>query len=117
MSNVNTKKKNVEEVTNKTPNSLMKKTKIQLVDIILRKDVVECNLRSDIKRICDSLYKLTTEKEILEKRFEALKNDYREVCDEHFYNRQELKDKIERYKALFYIFLAISIILMTFIIV
>lgn len=117
MSNVNTKKKNVEEVTNKTPNSLIKKTKAQLVDIILRKDAVECNLRSDIKIVFDSLHKLKIEKELLEKRFEVLKNNYREVCDEYFYNRQELKDKIERYKALFYIFLAVSIILMTFIIV
>lgn len=117
MSNVNTKKNNVDEVTNKTPNSLMNKTKIQLVDIILRKDAVERNLIKDNKENYDSLYKLTTEKELLEKRFEALKNDYREICDEHFYNRQELKDKIERYKALFYIFLAVSIILMTFIVV
>ena len=62
-------------------------------------------------------FKLKIEKELLEKRFEVLKNNYREVCDEYFYNRQELKDKIERYKALFYIFLAVSIILMTFIIV
>ena len=29
--------------------ALMRKTKAQLVDIILRKDNIECNLRNDIK--------------------------------------------------------------------
>ena len=101
MCNVNTKKNSVDEVTNKTSNSLMKKTKAQLVEIILRKDEVERNLRKDIKGTCDSFDKIKTEKELLEERFETLQNDYQEKCDENASYYQELKDKTERYKTLF----------------
>ena len=107
MSNVNTKS-NVNEVTNKTSNSLMKKTKAQLVEIILRKDEVERNLRKDINELCDSLDKIKNEKELLEKNFETLKNDYREECDKNASYIQELKDKTERYKILFYSFFTMS---------
>lgn len=107
MSNVNTKS-NVNEVTNKTSNSLMKKTKAQLVEIILRKDEVERNLRKDINELCDSLDKIKNEKELLEKNFETLKNDYREECDKNASYIQELKDKTKRYKILFYSFFTMS---------
>lgn len=109
MCNVNTKKNNVDEVTNKTSNSLMKKTKAQLVEIILRKDEVERNLRKDIKGTCDSFDKIKTEKELLEQRFETLQNDYQEKCDENASYLQELKNTDERNKVLFYIFFAISV--------
>lgn len=107
MSNVNTKS-NVNEVTNKTSNSLMKKTRAQLVEIILRKDEVERNLRKDINELCDSLDKIKNEKELLEKNFETLKNDYREECDKNASYIQELKDKTKRYKILFYSFFTMS---------
>ena len=115
MCNVNTKKNNVDEVTNKTSNSLMRKTKAQLVEIILRKDEVERNLRKDIKETCDSLNKITTEKELLENKFETFKNDYQEECDENVFYCQKLKDRIKKYKVLFYICLTISIGLIAFI--
>lgn len=108
MSNVNTKS-DVNEVTNKTSNSLMNKTKAQLVEIILRKDEVERNLRKDIKETYDSIDKITTEKEFLEKRFEVLKNDYREECDKNASDFQEFRNIIKRYKTLFSIFFIISI--------
>ena len=113
MSNVNTKS-NVNEVTNKTSNSLMKKTKAQLVEIILRKDEVERNLRKDINDLCDSLDKIKNEKELLENKFETLQNDYREKCDEKASYIQELKDKTERYKMLFYGFFAMSVTLIAY---
>lgn len=120
MSNVNTKS-NVNEVTNKTSNSLMKKTKAQLVEIILRKDEVERNLRKDINELCDSSDKIKSEKEFLENKFETLKNkfeylqnDYREECDEKASYIQELKDKTERYKMLFYGFFAMSVALIVY---
>lgn len=115
MSNVNTKS-NVNEVTNKTSNSLMKKTKAQLVEIILRKDEVERNLRKDINELCDSFNKIKSEKELLEKKFETLQNDYLEECDKNASYIQELKDKTERYKMLFYISSAVSLVLMVSII-
>lgn len=107
MSNVNTKN-DVNEVTNKTSNSLMNKTKAQLVEIILRKDEVERNLRKDIKDTCDSMDKITTEKEFLEKKFEILKNDYREECDKNASDFQEFRNIIKKYKTLFSIFFIIS---------
>ena len=109
MCNVNTKKNNVDEVTNKTSNSLIRKTKAQLVEIILRKDEVERSLRKDIKELLSSLDKIKTEKELLEQRFETLQNDYQEECDENASYLQELRNRIERYKVLFYIFSAISV--------
>lgn len=113
MSNVNTKS-NVNEVTNKTSNSLMKKTKAQLVEIILRKDEVERNLRKDINDLCDSLDKIKNEKELLENKFEILQNDCREEYDEKASYIQELKDKTERYKMLFYGFFAMSVALIVY---
>ena len=115
MSNVNTKS-NVNEVTNKTSNSLMKKTKAQLVEIILRKDEVERNLRKDINDLCDSLNKIKSEKELLDSCFEEFRNNYREECDKNASYIQELKDKTERYKILFYGFFAMSVALIAYII-
>lgn len=109
MCNVNTKKNNVDEVTNKTSNSLMKKTKAQLVEIILRKDEVERNLRKDINELCDSFDKIKGEKEFFEKEFEILQNDYQKECDGNALYIQELRNRVERYKVLFYVFSAISI--------
>ena len=113
MSNVNTKS-NVKEVTNKTSNSLMKKTKAQLVEIILRKDEVERNLRKDVNELCDSLDKIKSEKELLENKFETFQNDYREEYDEKASYIQELKDKTERYKMLFYSFFVMSAALIVY---
>ena len=113
MSNVNTKS-NVNEVTNKTSNSLMKKTKAQLVEIILRKDEVERNLRKDINNLCDSFDKIKNEKELLDSCFEEFRNNYREECDKNASYIQELKDKTERYKMLFYGFLAMSAALIVY---
>lgn len=109
MCNVNTKKNSVDEVTNKTSNSLMKKTKAQLVEIILRKDEVERSLRKDIKELLGSLDKIKGEKEFLENEFETLRNDYQKECDENASYLQELKNTDERNKVLFYIFFAISV--------
>lgn len=108
MCNVNTKKNSVDEVT-KISNSLIKKTKAQLVEIILRKDEVERSLRKDIKELLGSLDKIKIEKEFLESEFETLQNAYQEKWDEKASYYQELKDKTERYKTLFCIFFAISV--------
>ena len=50
---MSTKNKN----ENKPMPSLMRKTKAQLVDIILRKDNIECGLRNDIKGMDNNLNK------------------------------------------------------------
>ena len=109
MCNVNTKKNNVDKVTNKTSNGLMKKTRAQLVEIILRKDEVERSLRKDIKELLGSLDKIKGEKEFLENEFETLRNDYQKEWDKRASYLQELRNRVERYKVLFYIFSAISV--------
>lgn len=109
MCNVNTKKNNVDEVTNKTSNSLMKKTKAQLVEIILRKDEVERSLRKNVNELCNSFDKIKGEKEFLENEFETLRNDYQKEWDKRASYLQELRNRIERYKILFYIFSAVSV--------
>ena len=88
---------------------LMKKTKAQLIEIILRKDEVERGLRNNIKDFINYINKIEKEKELLEKRVETLQNDYQEKCDENASYLQELRNRVERYKVLFYIFSAISV--------
>ena len=50
----------VKNVENKQNNSLMRKTKVQLVEIILRKDSIEKNLRDDIANTKVELNKVKT---------------------------------------------------------
>ena len=80
--------------TNKTeskPNgSLMKHTKAQLIDIILRKDAVEKNLqdtiknnKSFIKNQSDGYNYLKSEYDKLKEYNTTLKYDYEEMCDRY----------------------------------
>ena len=107
-----TTKKHVDEVNN----SLMKKTKAQLVEIILRKDEVEHNLRADIKGTESELNKVRKEKTRIENKFAALETDYKDYCDESVSVNQEFTDKVQQYKTMFYILLMISIGLLAYII-
>lgn len=86
---------------NKPMPALMRKTKAQLVDIILRKDNIECNLRNDIK---DKDNLLNSYKEKLDeanrkidsknKTYETLKADFESTCDENASTICELKRTI-----------------------
>ena len=111
-----TAKNHVDEVTSKVNNSLMKKTKAQLVEIILRKDEVEHNLRADIKGTESELNKVRKEKTRIENRFAALETDYQNYCDESTYIRCELINKVKRCTIMLYILLAVSIGLLAYII-
>lgn len=81
--------------------ALMRKTKAQLVDIILRKDNIECNLRNDIKdkdnllnsykeQLDESIRKTDT----LKKNYETLNADFESTCDENASTICELKGTI-----------------------
>ena len=109
----------VKNVENKQNNSLMRKTKVQLVEIILRKDSIEKNLRDDIANTKVELNKAKTEinnmqynhSELMSD-YAKLKNDYSDMCDEKILVEYELKNTINKQRGLIWflvIMLAISI--------
>lgn len=88
-------------------NSLMRKTKAQLVEIILRKDSIEKNLRADIKSIEQSFNYEKRQREILT-------FNYEEICDEKASIECELNTTIKKQKIFIWllaIILCISIVL------
>ena len=109
----------VKNVENKQNNSLMRKTKAQLVEIILRKDSIEKNLRDDIANTKVELNKAKTEinnmqydRSELMSNYAKLKNDYSDMCDEKILVEYELKNTINKQRGLIWflvIMLAISI--------
>lgn len=107
MSNEETK-----NVENKQDNSLMRKTKAQLVEIILRKDNIERGLRADIKgteAYCKELeakvkHVCNANKE-LEEKFKHVCNtnkelteDYHNMCDESASIIASYKNEIKQYR-------------------
>lgn len=86
-----------ENVTNneaKTQSSLMKKTKVQLVDIILRKDSVERELRDVVKQHKEDL-------EALRENCDAHVIRFKQLTDENTKNNRlvkELTNKVNIYK-------------------
>lgn len=111
--------------------SLMKKTKAQLVEIILRKDEVEKNVRKELKEAeefaSQKIKDYNALNEIHVKYVEELtkvnynigtmQEEYREQCDEHASERQELIDKVNRYKILFCLSLTFVLMLGIYIII
>lgn len=132
------KKEVVNNDINKITNSLMKKTKVQLVDIILRKDKIEQNLHKDCEGMKKQLKiktlnsenlgkerdtlnakvnELYAENKSLKKNLEEksrkmaiLENDYHEQCDRNQTMKIEYKDKITVYKFYFFIAVVIAIL-------
>lgn len=85
--------------------SLMKKTKAQLVDIILRKDDVEKSLRKDLINVSNTNTELSKNYDGLKllhknisKEYEELKDDYQRECDEHISSVCAYKDEVTKYK-------------------
>ena len=112
----------VKNVENKQNNSLMRKTKVQLVEIILRKDSIEKNLRDEIANTKVELNKVEIEINTmqcdyskLESNYFKLKSDYIDMCDmdhEKTLVEHELKNTINKQRGLIWflvIMLAISI--------
>nr|DAH00224.1 MAG TPA: syntaxin 5 [Crassvirales sp.] len=98
---------------NKPMPALMRKTKTQLIDIILRKDSIECNLRNDIKtmenKLNDYEEKVNNYKEKLSKfntlliskdhDYNVLNDDFKSSCDENASTICDLKETIEHNKS------------------
>lgn len=96
---MNTKNEN----KNKPMPALMRKTKAQLVEIILRKDNIECGLRNDIKGSEKTLncYKEKLAKSIrnvdtVKQEYDALKAEFESTCDENASTICDLKEVIKR---------------------
>ena len=101
-------------------NSLMRKTKVQLVEIILRKDSIEKNLRDDIANTKVELNKTKTEinnmrydhSELMSD-YAKLKNDYSDMCDEKILVEYELKNTINKQRGLIWFLVIIFVISIT----
>ena len=83
--------------------ALMRKTKAQLVEIILRKDNIECGLRNDIKgsektlncykeKLAESVHNV----DAIKQEHEILKAEYESICDESASTICDLKEVIKR---------------------
>lgn len=90
------------ENKNKPMPALMRKTKAQLVEIILRKDNIECGLRNDIKgsektlnsykeKLVEANHKLDAKNQD----YDILKAEYESICDENASTICELKETIK----------------------
>lgn len=110
----------VKNVENKQNNSLMRKTKVQLVEIILRKDSIEKNLRDDITNTKVELNKAKTEinnmqydRSELMSNYAKLKNDYSDMCDEKILVEYELKNTINKQRGLIWFLVIMFVISIT----
>ena len=110
----------VKNVENKQNNSLMRKTKVQLVEIILRKDSIEKNLRDDIANTKAELNKAKTEinnmqydRSELMSNYAKLKNDYSDMCDTNVLVEHELKNTINKQRGLIWFLVIMFVISIT----
>lgn len=93
MSNEETK-----NVENKQDTSLMRKTKAQLVEIILRKDNIERGLRADIKGTEAYCKELEAKVKNVCNANKELKEDYHNMCDESASIIASYKNEIKQYR-------------------
>lgn len=100
---MNTKNEN----KNKPVPALMRKTKAQLIDIILRKDDIERGLRNDIKGMENTLneYKKQLDSanrqiEVKNKAYDELNADFESTCDENASTICDLKETIKEDKTI-----------------
>ena len=117
----------VKNVENKQNNSLMRKTKVQLVEIILRKDSIEKNLRDDIANTKVELNEAKTEINNMQYDYSELKNDYSELmsdyaklkndysdmCDEKILVEYELRNTINKQRGLIWFLVIMFVITVT----
>lgn len=110
----------IKNVENKQNNSLMRKTKVQLVEIILRKDSIEKNLRDDITSTKVELNKIKTKIDTMQcnysklmSDYSKLKNDYIYMCDEKTLVEHELKNKINEQRGFIWFLVIMFVISIT----
>lgn len=99
-----------EENVKKESNSLMRKTKAQLVDIILRKDSVEKTLRNAINTYKETIDNQNNDIEYFSKRYDEINEDFKSICDDYATDKITFK-KRNRFKNIIITILFILLIL------
>ena len=89
---------NLEKKTVTENSSLMKKTKAQLVEIILRKDSIERGLRADIKGMEGTCKEFEDKIKHIRDANKELKEDYHNMCDESASLIASYKNEIKQYR-------------------
>lgn len=98
------------QIENKENNSLMRKTKPELVNIILRKDSIEKSLRTELKdanATISSYYNKLDEEKI---KYDKLLTDYEYNCDEKITIITNYKIKFNKYNKIIKILIAILMV-------
>lgn len=98
------------QIENKENNSLMRKTKPELVNIILRKDSIEKSLRTELKdanATISSYYNKLDEEKI---KYDKLLTDYEYNCDEKITVITNYKIKFNKYNKIIKILIAILLV-------
>ena len=103
----------VKNVENKQNNSLMRKTKAQLVEIIFRKDSIEKNLRDDIANTKVELNKAKTKIKTMQCDYSELKSDYIDMCDEKISVECKLKSTINKQRGFIWFLVIMFVISIT----
>ena len=113
----------VKNVENKQNNSLMRKTKAQLIEIILRKDSIEKNLRDDIANTKVELNKVKTKIDTMQCNYLKLNSDYLklksnyiDMCnmrDEKTLVEHELKNTINKQRGFIWFLVIMFVISIT----
>lgn len=98
------------QIENKENNSLMRKTKSELVNIILRKDSIEKSLRTELKdanATISSFYNKLDEEKI---KYDKLLTDYEYNCDEKITVITNYKIKFNKYNKIVKILIAMLLL-------
>lgn len=98
------------QIENKENNSLMRKTKPELVNIILRKDSIEKSLRTELKdanATISSYYNKLDEEKI---KYDKLLTDYEYNCDEKITVITNYKIKFNKYNKIIKILIAMLLV-------
>lgn len=118
------KENNTKEVTKvtlrseneaKESNTLMRKTKAQLVEIIFRKDGLERSLRTEIEQMRksfnkDCVDKIATDISEITKKYNSLKKDFEDICDAKISMEFAYKELLNRSQKYVYIFAIVGFI-------
>lgn len=98
------------QIENKENNSLMRKTKSELVNIILRKDSIEKALRTELKDANNTIsayYNKLDEEKI---KYNNLLNDYEYNCDEKITIITNYKIKFSKYNKIVKVLIAMLLV-------
>lgn len=98
------------QIENKENNSLMRKTKSELVNIILRKDSIEKSLRTELKEISTTNLSYCNKLDELKTKYNKLLNDYEYNCDEKITIITSYKIKLNKYNKIVKVLIAMLLV-------